>query len=158
MVDGYEGYAPVCERQALRRLGCWAHARRKYVEAQRAAGKHKSAKADYAVKLIGKLYALEKTLIDVEADVRHRHRLQQAQPVVDKLRVWLQQTLPAVPPKTALGKALHYLHHQWPRLIGYLEDGRYPIGRVDDWRGGRRLRGFAVSGGFRPMPVSRSAP
>lgn len=23
-------------------------------------------------------------------------------------------------------KALHYLDHQWPRLIGYLQDGRYP--------------------------------
>ena len=30
-------------------------------------------------------------------------------------------------PKTALGKALHYLQHQWPRLIRYLENGRYPI-------------------------------
>ena len=30
-------------------------------------------------------------------------------------------------PKTTLGKALHYLDNQWPRLIGYLNDGRYPI-------------------------------
>ena len=34
---------------------------------------------------------------------------------------------PKVPPKMALGKALYYLTNQWPRLIGYLEDGRYPI-------------------------------
>jgi transposase len=32
-----------------------------------------------------------------------------------------------VPPKTTLGNALHYLDHQWPRLIAYLEDGDYPI-------------------------------
>jgi transposase len=32
-----------------------------------------------------------------------------------------------VPPKTTQGNALHYLDHQWPRLIAYLEDGDYPI-------------------------------
>ena len=32
-----------------------------------------------------------------------------------------------MPPKTALGKALYYLHSQWPRLINYLQQGDYPI-------------------------------
>jgi len=141
MVDGYEGYTQVCHTQALTRLGCWAHARRRFVEAQRAAGKHKSAKADYAVKLIGKLYQLEKTLAGVNADERHRQRQQHARPVVDKLHAWLEQTRPQVPPQTALGKALHYLHHQWPRLIGYLEDGRYPI---DNNRAENAIRPFAI--------------
>ena len=31
------------------------------------------------------------------------------------------------PPKSALGKALHYLREQWPWLIRYLEDGRLEI-------------------------------
>lgn len=141
MVDGYEGYDHVYRTQSLTRLGCWAHARRKFVEAQRAAGKHKSTKADYALKLIGKLYQLEKTLADVDADERRRQRQQHAKPVLDKLHAWLQQTLPAVPPQTALGKALHYLHTQWPRLIGYLENGNYPI---DNNRAENAIRPFAV--------------
>ena len=32
-----------------------------------------------------------------------------------------------MPPKSALGKALQYLHNQWDRLVRYLEDGAYPI-------------------------------
>ena len=32
-----------------------------------------------------------------------------------------------VPPKMALGKALYYLHEQWPRVIRYLDDDAYPI-------------------------------
>ena len=31
------------------------------------------------------------------------------------------------PPKSTLGKALHYLKTQWPYLIRYLEDGRLEI-------------------------------
>jgi len=36
MVDGYEGYEPVCREQALTRLGCWVHARRKFVDVSKA--------------------------------------------------------------------------------------------------------------------------
>ena len=34
-------------------------------------------------------------------------------------------TLP--PPTSATGKALNYLHREWPKLIVYLEDGRLEI-------------------------------
>lgn len=141
MVDGYEGYNAVCEQQTLTRLGCWAHARRKFIDAQRATKKGRTAKADYAIKLIGKLYKLEKTLKETSPERRYEQRLQQAKPLLDKLNIWLMQTLPTVPPKTALGQALHYLHHQWPRLIGYLENGLYPI---DNNRVENAIRPFAI--------------
>ena len=32
-----------------------------------------------------------------------------------------------MPPKSALGKALHYLKEQWPYLVRYLEDGRLEV-------------------------------
>ena len=142
MVDGYDGYEAVCQAQMIKRLGCWAHARRKFVEAQRAGGKKsKSPNADHALKLIGNLYTLEKALAGAKADERYQQRQQQAKPVLDQLQAWLQQTLPTVPPQTALGKALYYLHHQWPRLIGYLEDGHYPI---DNNRVENAIRPFAI--------------
>ena len=31
MVDGYEGYEPTCQANGIRRLGCWPHARRRFV-------------------------------------------------------------------------------------------------------------------------------
>ncbi|RDH44598.1 hypothetical protein B9G39_14790 [Zooshikella ganghwensis] len=46
---------------------------------------------------------------------------------MDKLKSWLNKTLQHTPPKMALGKAAHYLHNQWERLVGYLDDGTYPI-------------------------------
>lgn len=61
--------------------------------------------------------------------------------MIEKLHQWCQTTLPTVPPKTALGKALHYVCHQWPRLMGYLEDGRYPI---DNNRVENAIRPFAL--------------
>lgn len=131
MVDGYEGYEPVCREQALTRLGCWVHARRKFVDVSKASGrpprKKKNSQATYAIKLIAKLYAIEKANKDSSSDARYQARHKKAKPIIDKLKIWLDETRPKVPPKTTLGKALQYLNHQWPRLIAYLEDGRYPI-------------------------------
>ena len=123
MVDGYEA---VCKAQRLTRLGCWVHARRKFVEVSNTR-KKKNNQAAYAIKLIAKLYRIEKDLVNVLPEVRYQQRIERAKPNIDKLKTWLDDTRPKVPPKTALGKALHYLHHQWPRLIAYLQDGRYPM-------------------------------
>jgi len=126
MTDGYEGYGAVCREQAIIRLGCWVHARRKFVEANKA-NKKKQTQSNYAIKLMAKLYAIEKMLADVTPEVRHQERQARSRPIIDQLRNWLDEIRPKVAPKTALGKALHYLDQQWPRLIGYLDDGRYPI-------------------------------
>lgn len=127
MVDGYEGYAPVCTEQALTRLGCWTHARRKFVDASKVGGNKKNSQAAYAIKLIAKLYAIEKSSKEMNHDARYQARTEHAKPIIDKLKRWLDERRLKVAPKTALGKALHYLNHQWPRLIAYLEDGCYPI-------------------------------
>jgi len=47
--------------------------------------------------------------------------------VLDELRSWLDDSLPLVPPTSATGKALHYLHREWGKLIRYLDDGRIEI-------------------------------
>nr|WP_268967704.1 IS66 family transposase [Zooshikella ganghwensis] len=46
MVDGYDGYQSICQKNQLTRLGCWAHARRKFIEAQKSQPKGKAGKAD----------------------------------------------------------------------------------------------------------------
>ena len=45
-------------------------------------------------------------------------------PVADR---YLGKKPPAVPPTSATGKALHYLHNEWKKLIRYLDDGRLAI-------------------------------
>lgn len=141
MVDGYEGYQAACHQYALTRLGCWAHARRKFVDAQKLQGKGKTGKADQAIAFIQKLYLIEKKIKDKSNDERYQIRQQQAKPVIDKIFTWMEKSLPKVPPKTALGKALHYLHNQWPRLIAYLDDGAYPI---DNNLAENQIRPFTV--------------
>ena len=130
MADGYAGYDALCREQGIKRLGCWAHARRRFVEAAKVAGKkRKNNKAEYALKLIAQLYVIEKQPKQETADTDRRYRQRQARSrlVIDKLHEWLDQTQPQIAPKTALGRALYYLRHQWPRLIAYLDDGEYPI-------------------------------
>jgi transposase len=144
MVDGYAGYDAVCTEQGIIRLGCWAHARRKFVEASKAGGKNKkSPKSEYALKLIAKLYAIEKQIKDEPADLRYARRQQNSKEVMSKLRKWLDETRRQVAPKLALGKALYYLDHRWARLVAYLDDGRYPIDNN------------AVENAIRPFAIGR---
>jgi transposase len=141
MVDGYEGYQRACEDYGIVRLGCWAHARRKFVDAQRMQPKGKAGKADQALAHIAKLYRIESDCRDGPPDKRYRQRQQYAIPILDQLKAWLDKNLPRTAPKSTLGKALAYLHHQWPRLLRYLEDGRYPI---DNNPAENAIRPFAV--------------
>ena len=127
MVDGYEGYQKACHEYKITRLGCMAHARRKFVEAKKLQKSGKTGKADQALAFIQKLYAIERKIKDEPPDKRHEYRQQNAKPVIDKLKSWMDKSLLSVVPSTAIGKALTYLSNQWDRLKGYLDDGRYPI-------------------------------
>ena len=141
MVDGYEGYNGVCASQAITRLGCWAHARRKFMVAKRQQPKGKTGAPDQAISLIGKLYVLERGMKDSTDDERYRARQDRAVPNLSKLREFLERNQPRTAPTTALGKALTYLGNQWQHLVRYVEDGRYPI---DNNRAENAIRPFVV--------------
>ena len=46
MTDDYTGYKAVAAHDRLERLACWAHARRKFVEAQKVQPNGKTKRAD----------------------------------------------------------------------------------------------------------------
>jgi len=128
--DGYDGYNAVVAAEGLTHLGCMAHARRKFSEAVKGQGKSKRAgKAQQGLAWIQQLYKVEKQarVQQLAPPARKAYRQQHAKPILDKLRQWLDASLPAVPPGTLTGKALAYLHNEWPKLICYLEDGRLEI-------------------------------
>jgi transposase len=126
--DGYDGYNAVVAANGLIHVGCMAHARRKFSEAVKAQGKNKKkGKAHQGLILIQKLYRVEKQARRRVPEDRYARRQQQARPVLDELRSWLDDSLPLVPPTSATGKALHYLHREWGKLIRYLDDGRIEI-------------------------------
>jgi transposase len=126
--DGYDGYNAVVNSNDIVHVGCMAHARRKFSEADKARGKKKkNGKAHRGLALIQKLYQVEKQCRALSAEERYTYRRQHAQPVLAKLRAWLDETLPQVPPTSTTGKALNYLHNEWDKLIRYLDDGRLAI-------------------------------
>ncbi|WP_211264645.1 IS66 family transposase [Gynuella sunshinyii] len=141
MVDGYEWYQKACDEYGITRLGCWAHARRKFKDAQALQKKGKTGTADQALAYIQRLYVLEQQIKDKPPDQRYQIRHIQARTILDALKRWLDKRLLTVAPKTKLGMACHYLHHQWGRLTGYLEDGSYPI---DNNAAERAIHPFAI--------------
>ena len=126
--DGYDGYNAVVASNHLIHVGCMAHARRRFSDAVKAQGRNKNrGKAHRGLTLIQKLYRVEKQARKLMPEKRFEHRQCHAKPVLDELRLWLDQTLPQVPPTSVIGKALHYLHNEWNKLARYLDDGRLEI-------------------------------
>lgn len=115
-VDGYAGY----EKTHATLVGCWAHARRKFVEAQKAQGKGKTGKADVALNHIQKLYALESQLKTVPPDKKYDARQTLAKPLLEQFKSWLDKSSESVTKESLLGAAITYSLNQWPKLMRYL--------------------------------------
>lgn len=136
-VDGYVGY----DKLPVTLVGCFAHARRKFVEAKKAQPKGKSGKADMALAAIQKLYRIETEIKHKAAAEKHLIRKEKALPLLNRFKDWLDQSAMQVPPKTVLGKAIGYTLRQWPKLIRYLDDGRLSI---DNNRAERAIKPFVI--------------
>jgi transposase len=120
--DGYQGYKTAVEGNPdIHLVGCFAHARRKFFEADKASKKSKSALE--GIKHIKKLYALENELRskDLSPEDFLKERKSKAEPVLERLKQWLDKRAENVLPESALGKAVHYAVNQWDFLIRYLE-------------------------------------
>ena len=135
-VDGYAGY----ENTGTTLVGCWAHARRKFKEAHTAQPKGKVGKADWALNHIQKLYRIEQQIKELSADERYTIRQQQSKPLLDQFRQWLEKST-HLPPASKIGKAVQYSLNQWPKLLGYLEDGRL---NIDNNRAERAVKPFVL--------------
>lgn len=130
MSDGYEVYNGIAQAHRLIHLGCWAHARRYFVEAKQALPKPVRGVHQPATQMIaamGELYAVEARAKDMKPSERGVLRVQHSRPVLERIQELLLQHLHSVAPNSLLGKALTYLQGQWPKLVRYVEDGRYPI-------------------------------
>lgn len=119
--DGYDGYELVGSQPDVTHVGCFAHCRRKFDEAARAAGKGGSAHE--ALSHIAKLYHIERQLRaqDLNDEAFVQARKEQALPILDEFKGWLEKRSLQVPPSTHLGKALHYALGQWEKLVRYLD-------------------------------------
>ena len=141
MTDGYEGYNTLARTEGIEHLACWAHVRRKFVDAVKVQPKGTHGHADQAVAMIGMLYGIEREHKDSTMDARYAARQARSIPVLNELHGWMETLLPKVPPKSALGTALSYMRNYWGKLVRYTERGDLPI---DNNRCENAIRPFVV--------------
>lgn len=141
MTDGYEGYNALVRTEGIEHLVCWAHVRRKFVDAVKVQPKGAHGHADVAVALIGKLYGIEREHKDSTHEVRYAARQENSNLVLKELHDWMEKLLPMVPPKSALGTALSYMRNYWGKLNRYPERGDLP---VDNNRCENSIRPFVI--------------
>jgi len=133
--DGYSGYGQVCRANDITRIGCWDHARRKFVEAVKAAPgsgrrKGKVSKADVALGHINKLYAVERQIKDLSDAERLRVRRSVSLPQLEAFKAWLEMKAGKVAKGTLTRRAMDYTLNQWSYLVGYCERGDLQISNV----------------------------
>ncbi|VAW84805.1 Mobile element protein, partial [hydrothermal vent metagenome] len=126
ITDGYSGYNALSNNPGiLGHAACWAHVRRKFIEATH--GRNNTAAAHQMVALIRKLYQIERLTKEDSPEERKAIREKRATPILDKIKMWLDQKVGKVLPKSPLGKAIAYTLGLWPKLTLYLEDGHIEI-------------------------------
>ena len=129
--DDYAGYDHLGQKTEIVHMGCWAHARRKFVKVVQVRKKHRSKRtnpkslADEALKYIRRLYRIEKEARQGELNTDEIYQLRQekSKPLLDKFNTWLTTHQPLTPPKGLLGQAISYTLSNWDKLIVYLQDG-----------------------------------
>jgi transposase len=125
--DGYKGYDWVDSKPDIIHLGCMAHARRPFAQLVKLA--KTTGKSHQAVAYIKKLYAIETIAREgnYTPEQRYHVRLEQAAPILNDIKEWLDQSIKHAVPKSTLGNALVYMYERWQELVAYLKDGRLEI-------------------------------
>ncbi len=113
--DGYQAYDQVGGPK-LKHVGCWAHARRKFVDAVKV-----NPKDGEAIKMVTRMDALflvdrharsEQLSVEDRLALRREHADSWATEIHDQC-VSLRKT---ALPKSALGQAVNYILNMWPKL------------------------------------------
>ncbi len=123
--DGYAAYNQFDDVERIIALNCWAHARRKFIDAQ----SFDNSKASEVLTQIQLLYAVEKHCTEntYSSDEIKNYRQQHAAPRLTALHQMLQTQLLSALPKSPLGMALQYTLARWDKLNVYLQDGNLRI-------------------------------
>jgi transposase len=134
LCDGYAAYESLKKRGGRFQLAhCWAHVRRKFVEAEESA----PDACRHVLDLIGELYAVER---ECETDEeRSRARAERSRELLKRIHAWAleQRALPQSP----LGKAIRYMGDLWPGLVRFIDEPRLAL---DNNATERALRGVVL--------------
>ncbi len=137
--DAYAGYDELFRRShgTIIEVGCWAHARRKFVDAQKTSPRE----AHEAVARIKQLYGVEHEAKDFDVSQRASLRQQKSVPLLSSLKMWLDDATLTALPKSPLGEAVTYARNQWAALNVYTTDGALAM---DNNLAERAVKPFAI--------------
>jgi transposase len=145
--DAYSGYDGLFATGTIMEVGCWAHGRRKFVDAQAT----DPVRASYVLAVVRQLYAIERKVgedserlrlpLEQAWALRLQARQEQSVPLLTGLCQWLEQERDQVLPKSPIGEAITYLLNQWQALVRYTTQGYLAI---DNNAAERALRAVAV--------------
>lgn len=119
--DAYGGYDGIFAHSGVTEVACWAHARRKFYDAQDS----DSLRAAEMLALIGELYGLEREAKENDLDESARLALRQTRsaPVLTRIKAWLDAEKEIVLPRSPMGLAIGYAQNQWTALCAYTTQG-----------------------------------
>lgn len=123
--DGYAGYDHFGNRPEITLLACMAHARRKFEHSL----DNNPTLASEALKKFKDLYDIEYEIREKKLNIENIHafRQEKSKPLLVEFGDWLREHIVTTPPKSAIGMAMAYTLNLWPRLVRYIDDGRFQI-------------------------------
>lgn len=140
--DGYTVYDKIGTDPKITLAGCLVHARRKFHDAQDSDKK----RAQIALAIFRDIYQQERRIKEItleDYDQRKIERDKTIKPLLEKMKIWIEQEQFNVLPKSPIGKAMTYFINQYPKLEAIFNDGRI------------ELDNNLIENAIRPMAIGR---
>lgn len=136
-VDAYPGYNALLDLAEIVAAYCWAHGRRKLIEAADC----DKERSKISVAFIGRLYGIEREIAGQSPKRKKRVRRSRSTKVLRRFKKWLDREIQNVLPKSPIGKAIQYVRGHWEGLQTYTNNGAVEI---DTNRVERSIRGIKL--------------
>lgn len=119
--DCCPSYLNFASGENIEHVGCNAHSRRYFDEALGSDRKN----AEYMLKLYQDLFNVDKEAKDkhMTFDERFVLRDEKSKPIIETMKIWLNEKVATEIPKGRLGKAVTYSLNHWKELTAFLNNG-----------------------------------
>jgi len=124
-IDGYDGYAPTCKKNQITRLGCWAHARRKFFDAFKSSQGNVIGKQGLV--FFKKLYEVEDKIRKLAPSEKLDKRQNESLKIANDFKEWIDEKIYKTAPKSIGGNALTYVTNEWKYLLACFSSGEVEI-------------------------------
>src|SRR5512135_645094 len=141
--DGYRSYNRWNDSETIVHAGCHAHARRKFVEAEKVSPGNTDTRQ--VIDIYRKLYEVEASWKKEKGTLERLAELRnlRSRPLIHRLEEMLRYLSTTVNSQSKLGTAISYTLGEWPKLLRFLDNPEIPIDNN------------AVENGIRPFVIGR---